>query len=56
MARSHLINDMNRQYYLFWSSLAIVFMIPQIFTAYAFHRLADHLDNPVPINVVKFRW
>ena len=44
------------QYCLFWSILAVVFMIPQIFTAYAFHRLADHLDNPVDVNVVKFRW
>ena len=44
---------MNTQYCLFWSILAVVFMIPQIFTAYAFHRLADHLDNPVDVNVVK---
>ena len=47
---------MNTQYCLFWSILAVGFMIPQIFTAYAFHRLADHLDNPVDVNVVKFRW
>ena len=43
-------------YYVFWTVAMVAFIVPQVFTAYAFHKLSDHLDNPVDVNVVKFRW
>ena len=44
---------MNRNYYIFWSTIAIAGLVPQIIAAIAYHRLADHLDNPVKVDVVK---
>ena len=46
---------MNRNYYIFWTLALVVFTIPQVFTAIAYTRLADHLDKPLKTQVVKFR-
>ena len=32
-------------YYFFWIVAMIAFIVPQIFTAIAYHRIADYLNN-----------
>jgi len=40
-------------YYMFWVVAMIAFIVPQVFTALAYHRLADYLDNrPVKVQVI----
>ena len=31
-------------YYFFWIVAMVAFIVPQVVTAIAYHRLADHLD------------
>ncbi len=41
-------------YYFFWIVAMIAFIVPQVLTAFAYHRLADHLDSrPIKVEVVK---
>ena len=42
-----------RNYYIFWGGLSIAVIIPQIITAFAYHRFADRLDEPVKVEIVK---
>ena len=42
-----------KEYYFFWGALAVAFIAPQIFLAFAFHRIADQLNYPVKVEVVK---
>ena len=44
---------MNRNYYLFWGGIALAVIVPQIIAAFAYHRIADHLNTPVKVEVVK---
>ena len=40
-------------YYFFWVIAMVAFIVPQVITALAYHRLADYLnDNPVKVQVV----
>ena len=40
-------------YYFFWIIAMIAFIVPQVITALAYHRLADYLnDKPVKVQVV----
>tara|TARA_Y100001963_G_scaffold93168_1_gene128261 strand:+ start:408 stop:581 length:174 start_codon:yes stop_codon:yes gene_type:complete len=41
-----------RDYCIFWGGLSVVFILPQIFAAIAYHKIADHLNNPVKVEVV----
>ncbi len=41
-------------YYMFWIVAMIAFIVPQVFTALAYHRLADYLDDrPVKVQVIE---
>ena len=40
------------KYYVFWTVAMVAFIVPQILAAYAYHRIADHLNNPVKVEVV----
>ena len=40
-------------YYVFWIVAMVAFIVPQVVTALAYHRLADYLnDRPVKVQVV----
>ena len=47
-------------YYFFWIIAMIAFIVPQVITALAYHRLADYLNGtPVKVQVldpVKVNW
>ena len=41
-------------YYVFWVVAMVAFIVPQVVTAFAYHRLADHLDGrPIKVQVVE---
>ena len=40
-------------YYVFWVVAMVAFIVPQVFTALAYHRLADILTEPVQVEIVK---
>ena len=39
-------------YYVFWVVAMVAFIVPQVFTAIAYHRLADILTNPIQVEHV----
>ena len=39
-------------YYIFWVVAMIAFIVPQVFTAIAYHRLADLLTKPIQVEHV----
>ena len=40
-------------YYFFWIVAMVAFIVPQVFTAIAYHRIADYLnDRPVKVQMV----
>jgi|TARA_Y100001970_G_scaffold155964_1_gene190941 hypothetical protein len=39
-------------YYLFWIVAMVAFIVPQVVTAFAYHRLADHLDGTIKVEVI----
>ena len=39
-------------YYVFWTIAMIAFIVPQIFTAYAYMTIKDLLDKPINVEVV----
>ena len=39
-------------YYLFWIVAMVAFIVPQVYTAVAYTRLADILENPIEVRVV----
>ena len=41
-------------YYIFWIVAMVAFIVPQVLTAIAYHKLADHLDNrSIKVQVIK---
>tara|TARA_Y100001970_G_scaffold190793_1_gene232039 strand:- start:29 stop:190 length:162 start_codon:yes stop_codon:yes gene_type:complete len=42
-----------KNYYFFWGSIAVAVIVPQIIAAFAYHKLADVLTEPVQIEIVK---
>ena len=41
-------------YYIFWIVAMVAFIVPQVLTAIAYHKLADHLDNrPIKVQLIK---
>ena len=40
-------------YYMFWVVAMIAFIIPQVVTAFAYHRLADRLKEPIQVEIVE---
>ena len=40
-------------YYVFWVVAMVAFIVPQVVTAVAYHKIADYLNNePVKVKVV----
>ena len=40
-------------YYVFWVVAMVAFIVPQVLTAVAYHKIADYLNNePVKVRVV----
>ena len=40
-------------YYFFWIVAMIAFIVPQVATAVAYHKLADILTKPVQVEIVE---
>ena len=40
-------------YYFFWIIAMFAFIVPQVATAIAYHKLADILTKPVQVEIVK---
>ena len=40
-------------YYVFWTIAMIAFIVPQVFTAYAYMSIKDILSKPVPIQMIR---
>ncbi len=40
-------------YYFFWVIAMVAFIVPQVVTAFAYHRLADRLSKPIQVEIVK---
>tara|TARA_B100000676_G_scaffold259413_1_gene268435 strand:+ start:87 stop:263 length:177 start_codon:yes stop_codon:yes gene_type:complete len=41
-------------YYFFWIVAMIAFILPQVVTAIAYHKLADYLNNrPIQVEIVE---
>tara|TARA_B100000902_G_scaffold79827_1_gene84544 strand:- start:475 stop:630 length:156 start_codon:yes stop_codon:yes gene_type:complete len=40
-------------YYFFWIVAMVAFIVPQVFTAVAYHKLADLLTQPITVKVVE---
>jgi len=40
-------------YYVFWTVAMIAFIVPQVFTAYAYMSIKDLLDKPIKVEFVK---
>tara|TARA_B100000965_G_scaffold167033_1_gene139277 strand:- start:2095 stop:2247 length:153 start_codon:yes stop_codon:yes gene_type:complete len=40
-------------YYVFWVVAMVAFIVPQIVTAIAYHRLADYLNQPIKVQVIE---
>ena len=36
-------------YYVFWTVAMIAFIVPQVFTAYAYMSIKDLLDKPIKV-------
>ena len=50
-----MVRTQNKEnyYYVFWIVAMVAFIVPQVITALAYHRLADYLnDKPVKVQVV----
>ena len=39
-------------YYVFWTVAMIAFIVPQVFTAYAYMSIKDLLDKPIKVEYV----
>ena len=39
-------------YYAFWIVAMVAFIVPQVVTAFAYHRLADHLNGTIKVEVI----
>ena len=39
-------------YYFFWIVAMVAFIVPQVITAFAYHRLAAHLDGTIKVEVI----
>ena len=39
-------------YYVFWAVAMVAFIVPQVFTAYAYMSIKDLLDKPIKVEVI----
>tara|TARA_R100000664_G_C2712135_1_gene108539 strand:+ start:299 stop:460 length:162 start_codon:yes stop_codon:yes gene_type:complete len=42
-----------RNYFIFWSALAVVVIVPQTIAAVAYYKLADILTEPIKVEIVR---
>ena len=42
-----------KYYYFFWVVAMFAFIVPQVVTAIAYHKLADRLGKPIQVEIVK---
>ena len=40
-------------YYVFWVVAMVAFIVPQVVTAFAYHKLADRLTKPIEVEIVE---
>ena len=40
-------------YYIFWVVAMFAFIVPQVVTAFAYHKLADMLTKPIEVEIVE---
>ena len=40
-------------YYFFWVVAMVAFIAPQVVTAFAYHKLADRLSEPIQVEIVE---
>tara|TARA_Y100001936_G_C15467647_1_gene357064 strand:- start:256 stop:429 length:174 start_codon:yes stop_codon:yes gene_type:complete len=40
-------------YYVFWVVAMVAFIVPQVVTAIAYHKLADILIKPIEVEIVE---
>ena len=40
-------------YYFFWVIAMVAFIAPQVVTAFAYHKLADRLKEPIQVEIVE---
>ena len=40
-------------YYVFWIVAMVAFIVPQVVTAFAYHKLADRLTKPIEVEIVE---
>ena len=40
-------------YYIFWVVAMAAFIAPQVVTAFAYHKLADRLKEPIQVEIVE---
>ena len=41
------------KYYVFWTVAMVAFIVPHVFTAYAYMSIKDLLSKPVPIQMIR---
>ena len=50
--RSNRTQNKENYYYWFWIIAMIAFIVPQVFTAWAYTRLVDIFENPVKLEYI----
>ena len=40
-------------YYMFWDVAMVAFIVPQVYTAMAYNKLANILDEPLEVEIKK---
>ena len=41
-----------KNYYIFWGAITVAVVVPQVVAAFAYHKLADVLTEPVQIEII----
>ena len=42
-----------KNYYLFWGAITVAVIVPQVIVAFAYHRFADRLNEPIQMQIVE---
>ena len=53
MARIMRTQNKENWYYVFWVIAMVAFIAPQVVTAFAYHKLADRLKEPIQVEIVE---
>ena len=51
MKKQKRTQNKENYYYLFWIVAMVAFIVPQVYTAVAYTRLADILKDPIEVRV-----